>query len=117
MYNFVWLITLLPLTGFVFLALFGNRLKNEKLIGIIGSATVGLSFIFAFTLFLDMLQHPLEKPVIVNLFTWIQAGNFSIPISYQVDQLSIIYSLVITGVGFLIHIYSIGYMHGDRGFF
>ncbi len=117
MYNFVWLITLLPLIGFVFLGLFGNRLKNEKLIGTIGSATVGLSFIFAFTLFLDMLQHPLEKPVIVNLFTWIQAGNFSIPISYQVDQLSIIYSLVITGVGFLIHIYSIGYMHGDRGFF
>lgn len=53
---------------------------------------------------------------IVRLFTWIQAGSFHIDIAYQVDQLSILYTLIITGIGTLIHIYSIGYMHGDKSF-
>jgi NADH-quinone oxidoreductase subunit L len=117
MYNIVWLIPLLPLIGFIFLGLVGKKLKNESLIGTIGSATVGISFLIAFLMFLKMLSTPLEAPVIVNVYKWISAGYFSINIAYQVDQLSILYSMIVTGVGFLIHIYSIGYMHGDRGFF
>lgn len=117
MHNLVWLIPSLPLAGFIFLGLIGKKLKNEKLIGTIGSSTVGIAFVIAFLIFLELLSNPIDKPYIVSLFTWISAGNFSLPIAYQVDQLSILYTLIITGVGFLIHVYSIGYMHGDRGFF
>jgi len=117
MHNLVWLIPTLPFAGFVFLGLFGKKLKSERFIGTIGSSTVCISFIIAFLIFLELLSNPIEKPYIINLFTWISAGYFSIPIAYQVDQLSILYSLIVTGVGFLIHVYSIGYMHGDRGFF
>lgn len=117
MHNLVWLIPTLPLAGFVFLGLFGKKLKNEKLIGTIGSATVGIAFVIAFLIFMELLSNPIDNPYIITLFTWISAGNFSLPIAYQVDQLSILYTLIVTGVGFLIHVYSIGYMHGDRGFF
>lgn len=117
MHNLVWLIPTLPLAGFIFLGLFGKKLKNEKLIGTIGSSTVGIAFLIAFLIFLELLSNPIDRPYIVSLFNWISAGNFTIQIAYQVDQLSILYTLIVTGVGFLIHIYSIGYMHGDRGFF
>jgi NADH-quinone oxidoreductase subunit L len=116
------LIVLFPLLGFLFLGLFGWRLKNEKLVGIIGSGTVGLSFAFAAILFFQMLgQQPEERTHIVQLFTWIStltgtASSFSVSVAYQVDQLSILMTLIVTGVGFLIHVYSIGYMHGDAGF-
>lgn len=117
MHNLIWLIPTLPLAGFIFLGLFGKKINNEKIIGTIGSATVGIAFVIAFLIFLQLLSNPIDKPYIVTLFTWIAAGDFSVPISYQVDQLSILYTLIVTGVGFLIHVYSIGYMHGDRGFF
>ncbi len=52
----------------------------------------------------------------MDVFTWIATGDFAVKVSYQVDQLSILFSLIVTGVGFLIHVYSIGYMHGDRSF-
>lgn len=117
MHNLIWLIPTLPLAGFIFLGLFGKKINNEKIIGTIGSATVGIAFVTAFLIFLQLLSNPIDKPYIVTLFTWIAAGDFSVPISYQVDQLSILYTLIVTGVGFLIHVYSIGYMHGDRGFF
>ena len=56
------------------------------------------------------------QPVTIDLFDWISSGSLSIPFSFMIDQLSLIMLLIITGVGFLIHVYSIGYMHGDEGF-
>ena len=117
MYSLIWLIPFLPIVGFIIIGLFGKKIKNETVIGILGSSTVGISFVLAFLMFLQMLSHPLETPYVLNLYQWIAAGSFSINIAYQVDQLTILYTMIITGVGFLIHIYSIGYMHGDRGFF
>lgn len=117
MYKFVWLIPLLPIIGFIILGLFGKKIKSEKIIGLLGSSTVGIGFILAFLMFLQMLSEPLETPYVLHLYQWIAAGHFSIDIAYQVDQLTILYTMIITGVGFLIHVYSIGYMHGDRGFF
>lgn len=118
MIDLIYLIPLLPLVGFVFLGLFGSKIKNEKLIGAIGSGMVGISFLIAVSIFFQLLGAPAEeRSHVVKLFTWIQAGNFSIDLAYQVDQLSMLFTLIITGVGFLIHIYSIGYMHGDRSFF
>lgn len=118
MMDLIAYVPLLPLIGFALLGMFGKKLKSEPLIGFIGSAMVGGSFIIALTIFFSMLGMPEEsRSQIVTLFTWIQAGNFTVDLSYQVDQLSILFTLIITGVGFLIHVYSIGYMHGDRSFY
>jgi len=117
MYELIKFIPLFPLIGFIIIGLFGKYLKKEALIGTIASATVGISFIFSFILFFHLLQHKPHSPHLVDVFEWIAAGNLVIKISYQVDQLSILFSLIVTGVGFLIHVYSIGYMHGDRSFY
>lgn len=107
----------LPLAGFLIIGLFGKYLKKEVLIGTIASAAVGGSFLISLLIFFSMIGETPESPVIISVYEWIAAGEFGINISYQVDQLSILFSLVVTGVGFLIHVYSIGYMHGDRSFY
>ncbi len=117
MYDLITLVPLFPLIGFIIIGLFGKYLKKEALIGSIASAAVGLSFLTALTLFIEMSSSHMEEAVIVNVYQWISAGEFTANISYQVDQLSILFTMVITGVGFLIHVYSIGYMHGDRSFY
>jgi NADH-quinone oxidoreductase subunit L len=115
-------IVLFPLLGFLTLGLVGSRIKNEKLIGIIGSGVVGISFLIATAIFIHMLGlEEGKREFIVTLFTWIStftgtATSLNVSVAYQVDQLSILMTLVVTGVGFLIHVYSIGYMHGDKGF-
>lgn len=122
MFSLAPYIVLFPFLGFVFLGLFGHRLKNETLIGIIGSGSVGLSFLAAAAIFFHMLGlAPDQRKEIVELFTWISAftgtaTSLSVSVAFQIDQLSILMTLIVTGVGFLIHVYSIGYMHGDPGF-
>jgi NADH-quinone oxidoreductase subunit L len=110
MFDLVQLIILFPLLGFIGIGAFGKYLKSEKLIGTIGSATVGISFVISAILLFHIISTGLAKPYIVDVFTWIATGDISVKISYQVDQLSILFSLVVTGVGFLIHVYSIGYI-------
>lgn len=117
MYDLVKFIPLLPLIGFVLIGLFGKKMKSEALIGTIASAAVGGAFVISVLIFFQIASDHLEKPYVVDVYNWIAAGDFSVNISYQVDQLSILFSLVVTGVGFLIHVYSIGYMHGDRSFY
>ncbi len=117
MYQYVGLIVLFPLIGLFINGFFGRKIKNETLVGMIGSAAVGLSFLVAAGIFVEMLGMPEDgRSHVVTLFTWIAAGSFKVSAAYQIDQLSILMTLVVTGVGFLIHVYSIGYMHGDRGF-
>jgi NADH-quinone oxidoreductase subunit L len=117
MAEYVFLIPLFPLVGFLVLGLFGKYLKKESIIGLIGNLTVFLSFVFSFLIFLELVQNPIEEPHIVTLFPWISTGELHIDIAYQVDQLSILFALIVTGVGFLIHLYSVGYMHNDRSFY
>ncbi len=117
MLELIQFIPLFPLIGFLFLGLFGSYIKNEKLIGIIGSGMILISFVVTLTVLNAFLATGGEQAHIVNVFEWIAAGDFAVNISYQVDQLSLLFSCIITGVGFLIHIYSIGYMHGDRSFY
>ena len=117
MTHLIYLTILLPLAGFLFNGLLGSRIKNEKVIGIIGSGTIGFSFLVVVGAFLQTLSLPVDnRQTIVNLFTWLSVGNLHVNFAYQVDQLSLIMALVVTGVGFVIHVYSIGYMHGDKGF-
>lgn len=117
MYSLVPLITLFPLIGFLVNGFFGRKIKNEKIVGSIGTIAVAASFLVAVAIFFEMLSFPVEeRKHIVSLFTWISAGSLSVNVAYQVDQLSILMTLIITGVGSLIHLYSIGYMHGDKAF-
>ncbi len=117
MRELIYLTTLLPFAGFLINGLFGSKIKNEKIIGIIGSGSVGLSFVVVLGVFIQTLNLPVEeRSYVVNLFNWISVGGLNVNAAYLVDQLSLIMALVVTGVGFLIHVYSIGYMHGDKGF-
>ncbi len=117
MAQYVGLIVLFPLLGFLFIGLFGSKIKSEKLVGTIGTAAVALPFLVAVSISFEMLTLPEgNRQHIVKLFEWIRAGSFSADAAFQVDQLSIVMTLIVTGVGSLIHVYSIGYMHGDRGF-
>ena len=108
------LIPLFPLIGFIIIGLLGKRLP-DKLSGIIACLMVGLSFAVSISLFFKMLAvEPEARLFIQNVFTWIKVGSFEIPFALQLDPLSGVMILVVTGVSFIIHIYSIGYMHGDR---
>jgi NADH-quinone oxidoreductase subunit L len=87
---------------------------SEKLIGFIGSFLVLISFGLSLGAFLQIQST--GHAINVTLFDWIDVGTYKVPFSFLVDQLSSIMLLIITGVGFLIHLYSIGYMHLDEGF-
>ncbi len=112
--SLLWLIPLLPLLGFVINGL-GRNTLGKSLIGLIGSGVIFASFALSVALFFE-LGAGTQKQFTIDLFDWISAGNLHIPLSFLYDPLSSIMLLIITGVGFLIHIYSIGYMHEDAGF-
>lgn len=117
MINYIYLTVLFPLAGFLINGIFGSKIKNEKIIGIIGSGTIGLAFVVTLFAFFETLGLPEEsRSNVVELFTWLSVAGLNIKFAYLVDQLSLTMSLIVTGVGFLIHIYSIGYMHGDKSF-
>ncbi len=112
MVNLVWLIPVLPLAGFLLTGLFRNYL-SKGLTGVIGCGTILAAFVLSVLIFLEVRQ-PTFEPVIVNLFDFITVGNLHIPFAFQVDQLSVLFLLIITGVGFLIHLYSTSYMHEEE---
>ncbi|HEX9655270.1 MAG TPA: NADH-quinone oxidoreductase subunit L [bacterium] len=116
MIDYIWLIPAFPLLGFFINGLFGPRFK-ERHVGRVAVGAIGMSFIAAIALFFEILSLPAPERVITRtIYTWIQTGNFEASISFLLDPLSMVMVFVVTGVGLLIHIYSIGYMHGDRGF-
>jgi len=107
----------LPLLGFLLNGLLGRKIKHEALIGGIGSAAVGTGFVIGVLTLLELLRAaPDDRVRIIELVPWISAGGLTTGIAYQIDQLSVVMLLIVTGVGFLIHVYAIGYMHGDPGF-
>ena len=117
MIQLIYLTVVLPLMGFLINGIFGSKIKNEKVIGWIGSGTIGISFLITVGAFFETLALPADnRQSIVSLFTWMNVGNLDVSFAYQVDQLSLVMALVVTGVGFIIHVYSIGYMHGDKSF-
>lgn len=85
--------------------------KNEWLIGGLALAAVALPFAVTCSLFFGF-----EEAETVRYFTWLAAGDLSVDFAYQLDELSLLMTMIVTGVGSLIHLYSIGYMHGDDGF-
>jgi NADH-quinone oxidoreductase subunit L len=111
MIQFSWLIPLLPLLGFTIVALAGKRLSKAA-VNAIACGSILLAFGISFLAFMELkgTQH------IVNVFQWINAGDMNVGFSFQIDQLSCLFMLIITGIGFLIHVYSTGYMHDDEGY-
>ncbi len=116
MTSLVWLIPGLPLIGFTFLLLFGKRL-GEPQAGWLATATVSGSFLSAVAVFFGLATKPPEERVYeITLFEWIPSGELSVGLGFLADPLSIAMALFVTGVGALIHLYAIGYMHGDPKF-
>jgi len=112
----VSLVPLFPLLGFLFVA-FNTKKFTEGFTSFIACGAIFASFILAIVLFIYLLSvTSTERAIHATLFNWISAGNFSSTISFLVDPLSSLMLLIVTGVGFLIHVYSIGYMQGDEGF-
>jgi len=108
------LVLLLPLCGFLSVLLLGHYL-SEKQVGVIGTGVVAASFVLAVVSFVLLLHHS-AREVTVNLFSWISVGTLHVPAALLVDPLSITMCLFVTGISALIHLYSIGYMHGERDF-
>ena len=114
----LWAIPLLPLAGAAINGLFGRHFKNA-VVSTVALLFTASSFAYAVWAVLKVLPmlHESGKPHIETVATWITAGKFSAPFGFYLDQLSIIMVLVVTGVGFLIHIYSVGYMAHEGGYY
>jgi len=114
MIKLVGLVPLFPLIGFLINGFFGKKL-NKNLSGVIASSALFLSFILAALIFNELNSSNVKSQIVV-LFSWINSGTLQIPFEFLVDPLSSLFLLIITGIGFLIHVYSIGYMSHDEGF-
>ncbi len=114
MIKLIGLVPLFPLIGFLINGFFGKKM-SKGLSGIIASVSILASFVLSVLIFVE-LNGSEEKSHIVNLFSWINSGSLIIPFELLVDPLSSLFLLIITGIGFLIHVYSTGYMHDDEGF-
>ena len=108
------LILLMPLVGFLLVMLLGQYLK-EKQVGYLATIVVGVSFALTVIAFFLLLGHS-SRQVTVNLFSWINVGTLHVPAALLIDPLSITMCLFVTGISMLIHLYSIGYMHGEKDF-
>jgi NADH-quinone oxidoreductase subunit L len=109
----VLLIPLFPLLAVLANGLYGSRYSHE-MAGRLAFGSVGLSFLCTLGVFVSVLSNPEPREVIA--WSWIFGGNLSINLAFLIDPLTTIMLLVVTGVGFLIHVYSVGYMHGEEGF-
>ena len=116
MSTIIALVPAIPFLSFLILALFGHKL-SRKIAGIIGAGSVGIVAILTFTIATWFFRSlPEVKYYSVNVWEWINAGNLKVDISFSLDSLSLVFCFVITFVGFLIHVYSIGFMAKDEGF-
>ncbi len=111
MNNLIFLVPLLPLIGFLINGL-GRKSLSKQVIAIIGSGSILGSFILSVLLFLQVKST--GTTIVANYFNFIEVGNLTIPFAFQIDQLSSLFLLIITGIGFLIHVYSASYMHDEE---
>ena len=109
----VALIPLFPLLGFLVIGLNYKRLP-KTITSIIGTGSIFFSFVLSLIVFVNILYT--HQPISVQIYDWIDISNLTIPFAFLADQLTAVMLLVVTGVGFLIHVYSIGYMHDDEGY-
>ncbi|MGA9862884.1 MAG: NADH-quinone oxidoreductase subunit L, partial [Terriglobales bacterium] len=111
---YLWLIPILPLAGAAINGFFGRQ-SSKKAITAIALIFCGAAFCLA--LLIASSFSSASAPYYFNLAHWLRAGSFQVDYSFYLDQLSLVMLLVVTGVGFLIHIYSVGYMWEDDGYY
>ena len=114
MIDLIWLLPTFPLLGFLSLALTSGQLP-KPVVAVIGAGSVGLSFLVAALIAMTFLGTG-EDHFVVETFTWMSVGSFSPGFTFYLDGLSLVMMLVITGVGFLIHVYATGYMAEDPSY-
>jgi NADH-quinone oxidoreductase subunit L len=113
---FIALIPAIPLLGFLVLVLFGHKL-TRKTAGFIGTGSIGIVAVLTLIAGIEFFESlPKVKSYSIVVWEWINTGNLKADISFSLDSLSLVFCFVITFVGFLIHIYSIGFMAKDEGF-
>jgi NADH-quinone oxidoreductase subunit L len=116
MIDLAWLIPALPLVGFLAILVFGRRLGDPKA-GYLATAMIGAAFLVTVGVFADLLSKSgEERHHVVNLFSWVPVGSLRVDLAFLIDPLSITMCLFVTGIGALIHLYAVGYMHGDPRF-
>ncbi|KAA3631438.1 MAG: NADH-quinone oxidoreductase subunit L [Calditrichaeota bacterium] len=116
MSEYLYLIPLFPLIGFIINGLLMGRL-SKSIVSIIACGSVFISFLISLFSFLELKSLPVANRLLEQtLFTWIPSGDFHVSFGYLLDPLSAVMILVVTGVGFLIHVYSTGYMSHDPGY-
>jgi NADH-quinone oxidoreductase subunit L len=111
-----------PLAGAVICWLAGRKVRSETFVGLVACGSVAVSAVVAFYIAFAgaggaALRNDTATPVMSHLWTWIQVGSFRADFGFAMDRLSGIYACFVTFVGFLIHLFATGYMHGDRGFY
>jgi NADH-quinone oxidoreductase subunit L len=117
MTEFLWLIPLIPLAGSAINGLAGKRFP-KSVVTLVACGASGFSFILALASFIQLLSFaPENRHILKVYFTWIASGDFISKAEFLLDPLSAVMLLVVTGVGFVIHIYSIGYMHAEDGYY
>ena len=107
--SLVLVLLLAPFLGFLFNVFLGKK-AGKSIVGIVGTLSVAVSFAVTLYLFANAGQ----EPVVINLFDWISIERFDVSFGFLIDQLSILWLLFVTGIGSLIHLYSISYMHDDE---
>ena len=113
----LWAIALLPLAGFVINGLIALAApRNKTLPTLIGPGAVAIAFALAVVNFVGMRGAGVREPVVQTFWQWIVVGGLRIDTAFQLDPLSILMTLIVTGVGFLIHVFSVGYMREDPGY-
>lgn len=116
MIDYIWLVPAFPLLGVLINGFFGRRISKAA-VGWVACGTVGLSFLVSSAVFMSLLRFPPEERVFNRvLFTWIASGDFKAEAGFLLDPLSAVMILVVSGVGFLIHVYSAGYMGEDQDY-
>src|SRR5262249_38303610 len=113
--SFLWLIPALPALGVLFNVFLGRRVGNG-IVSVLAPGVVGAAFVTACYAFMQLLSLPHGAVLGEHLWPWITAGTLHVDVAFEIDALSAVMVLVVSGVGFLIHVYSVGYMHDDPGF-
>lgn len=114
MQEFIWLLPTLPLLGFLSLALTGGSLP-KRAVAVIGAGSIGAAFIVAALIAVEFLNSG-EEVFVYEAWVWMSVGSFSPGFTFYLDGLSLVMMLIITGVGFLIHLYSTGFMFDDPSY-
>src|SRR6476619_6809704 len=115
--HWVWLTVAFPLLGFLINGGLSLRRPQAKdMVSVVGVGFMAASFLVSAALFLQLRAQPPHQPILVNLWRWLPVGPLQIDMGFQLDQLSAVMLLIVTGVGSLIHLFSVGYMKEDPGY-